>query len=138
MHPDPALEWREIRDDGFNSHIGPIRMARLDEKTWQATLTLDARHINAGGVCHGGVLMSLADVAMGAASYQAGGNRRCATIDFEAHFLAAAKQGQTLMVTAHQNRMVSEISFMECEVSGGERLCLRASGIWKYLGKPVV
>lgn len=137
MEPDPSLDWRDIRDDGFNSHIGPIRMARRDETTWLATLTVDARHINAGGVCHGGVLMSLADVAMGAASYQAGGNRRCATIDFEAHFLAAGKRDQTLLATARQNRMVGGISFMECEISGGGRLCLRASGIWKYLATTV-
>lgn len=134
MEIDPSLPWRETRGHGFNGHIGPLRIARVDETTWQATLVLDDRHINSGGVCHGGVLMSLADVAMGAASHEAAGNQPCATIDFRAHFLAAAKHGQTLIATARQQRMVSGISFMDCEIMSGGRLCLRANGIWKYLG----
>lgn len=133
MEIDETLEWREIRSEGFNGHIGPIRLARVDDVTWHAALTLDARHINRGGVCHGGVYMSLADVAMGAASFEAAGNKPCATVDFDAHFLAAAKVGHTLLAEARLNRLVSGICFMDCDIWGGGRKCLRASGIWKFL-----
>lgn len=127
------LEWRDRRPAGFNEHVGPMRFARAGEGLWYTTLELDERHMNTGGVCHGGVCMTLADVAMGAAAYQAGGRRPCATIDLEAHFLAAAKKGQVLVAAARLNRLVSGIAFMECELSAGGRKCMRASGIWKYL-----
>jgi uncharacterized protein (TIGR00369 family) len=127
------LEWRELRPAGFNAYVGPMRFAPAGEGLWYAALDLDARHMNVGGVCHGGVYMTLADVAMGAAAYEAGGRHPCATIDFEAHFLAAAKQGQTLLAAARLGRLVGGLAFMECELTAGGRRCLRASGIWKFL-----
>lgn len=125
--------WRIIDDSGFNSHIGPIRFARIDAKRWQGELDLAPHHINMGGVCHGGVYMALADVTMGAAAYEAAERHRCATIEFQSHFLAAAKLGQTLVCDARLNRLVSGIAFMECEITAGARTCLKATGIWKYL-----
>jgi uncharacterized protein (TIGR00369 family) len=127
------LEWRELRPTGFNAYVGPMRFAPAGEGLWMTALDLDARHMNMGGVCHGGVYMTLADVAMGAAAYEAGGRHPCATVDFEAHFLAAAKRGQTLLAAARLGRLVGGLAFMECEVTAGGRRCLRASGIWKFL-----
>ena len=127
------LQWRDLRPTGFNAYVGPMRFAGAGDGLWYAALDLDARHMNVGGVCHGGVYMTLADVAMGAAAYEAGGRHPCATIDFQAHFLAAAKRGQTLLAAARSNRLVSGVAFMECELTAGGRRCMRASGIWKFL-----
>lgn len=133
MRYDPDLPWREVRGEGFNAHVGPFRFVALGEGRWCASLALDARHANVGGVCHGGVLMSLADVAMGAASFEAGGGHPCATIQMDAHFLAAARPGQRLVALATQLRKVRQLSFMRCEIWEGVRQVLRASGTWKYL-----
>ncbi|MEM1343613.1 MAG: PaaI family thioesterase [Pseudomonadota bacterium] len=133
MDLDPALDWRDIRGDGFNAHIGPIRFARRDQTRFAAALEVRAIHINVGGVCHGGVLLSLVDVAMGAGTFAAGDDHPCATISLDAHFLAAAKLGQTLLVEARQSRRVRMLSFMECTLHAGGRHVMRASGIWKYL-----
>ncbi|MEL6773707.1 MAG: PaaI family thioesterase [Pseudomonadota bacterium] len=133
---DPALDalpWRQVRGTGFNTHIGPITFARAAEALWHGRVSLDARHINVGGVCHGGVLMSLADITMGTATYEAGGGHPCATIEMDCHFIAAAKEGQVLIATAEQLRKVRGLSFMTCRLAAGGRLVMRASGIWKYL-----
>ncbi len=140
MRYDPELAWRDVRGEGFNAQIGPIRIAPVDERRWCASLVLESRHINIGGVCHGGVLLSLADVAMGVATFESGGHP-CATIQMDAHFLAAAREGQRLVALATQLRKVRELSFMQCEIwaeggraeSRAERQVLRASGTWKYL-----
>ncbi|MGF1445631.1 MAG: PaaI family thioesterase [Pikeienuella sp.] len=133
MSPDPSLPWRDIHPTGFNAHIGPVRFADLGQGRFAAALELREIHLNSGGVCHGGVLMTLADIAMGAGSYAAGDNYPCATITFDSQFLAAAKGGQWLIATARQLRRVRELSFMDCEIAAGGRLVMRASGIWKYL-----
>ena len=133
MDYNPDLDWKDVHDGGFNTHVGPIRFARIDATTWRAELDLVAKHINMGGVCHGGVYMTLADVAMGASAYEAGDWQRCATIDFDAHFLAAAKKDQTLVCDVTLKRLVSGIAFMECTISAGGRACLTANGIWKFL-----
>lgn len=128
MDYDPHLPWRDIRGEGFNAHIGPIRFAALGDSRWCATMVLDARHINLGGVCHGGVLLDLADVAMGAATFAAGGGHPCATIQMDAHFLAAAKQGARLVALATQLRKVRALSFMQCEVwARAARCCAPAA-----------
>jgi len=133
MDFDESLPWRDIRGEGYNRHIGPIRFARAGDSEWQAALMLDSRHVNSGGVCHGGVLMSLADVAMGAASFEAGGAHPCATLEMNSHFLAAAKPLHLLIARSRQLRRVKALSFMDCEIWSDERQVLRASGIWKYL-----
>ncbi len=133
MEYDPDLPWRDIRGEGFNAQLGPIRFAPLGPSRWCTTLVLDDRHINVGGVCHGGVLLSLADVAMGAATFDAGDGHSCATIQMDAHFLAPARSGQRLVAAATQLRKVRDLSFMQCEVWAEGRQVLRASGTWKYL-----
>lgn len=135
---DPSLPWRRLKGGGFNDHIGPVLLARADPDAWHATLIIDERHRNAGGVCHGGVTMTLADLTMGSATYEAGGSRACATIEMDSHFLAAAKESQRLLAVATQLRMVRDLSFMSCEIwalsdEKEARQILRASGIWKYL-----
>ncbi|GMG81061.1 PaaI family thioesterase [Paralimibaculum aggregatum] len=133
MEFDPALPWREIRGTGFNAHIGPVRFAEIAPTRFAAALELGEHHLNQGGVCHGGVLMTLADVAMGAGSFAAGGEHPCATIAFDAQFLAAAKQGTLLLAESRQLRRVRELSFMDCALWSGGRQVMQASGIWKYL-----
>lgn len=133
MEYDPDLPWRDIRGEGYNAHIGPIRFAPLGENRWCATLVLDARHTNVGGICHGGVLLDLADVAMGASTFISADRRPCATIQLDGHFLAAAKPGQRLVAVATQLRRVRELSFMQCAIWAEGRQVMRASGTWKYL-----
>jgi uncharacterized protein (TIGR00369 family) len=133
MEYNPGLPWREVRGEGYNAHIGPIRFAPLGDSRWCVTVVLDDRHVNVGGVCHGGMLLSLADVAMGASTFTAGGGRPCATIQMDSHFLAAAKAGQRLVAVATQLRKVRALSFMQCEIWAEGRQVMRASGTWKYL-----
>lgn len=137
MDFDPSLPWRQITSKGFNQHIGPIRFARAGENEWQGLLPLDERHTNAWGVCHGGTTMTVADATMGTATFEAGGGRRCATLEMNTHFLAPAKIGQRLLSVATQMRGVRDLSFMSCEIwalhDEGSRRVMRASGIWKYL-----
>lgn len=140
MKPDASLSWHDFADAGFNSEIGPVYIAYSSKSedtepdhTWYAKLELEGRHMNMSGVCHGGVMMSVADIAMGSGTWFAGGQHRCATIQMDSQFLAAAKEGQTLFAIAKQNRRTKDLSFMSCEIWGGDRLVLKASGVWKYL-----
>lgn len=133
MDLNPDLPWRTIRSDGFNGHAGPFRHARAGENEWLTALELQAHHLNSGGVCHGGVLLTLADLGMGAACFDAGDRHPCATIELGAHFIAAAKGGQTVVARAWQDRRAGDLGFMAAELEAGGRLVMRASGIWKYL-----
>ena len=137
MSPDrlDSLDWRVLRPSGFNAHTGPMYFASAGENEWFVTLELDERHMNHGGFCHGGVLLTLADTSMGTAAFEAAGRRFCATISLQSQFIAAAKRGQTLISHARLDRMAGGLAFMQAELHAGGRLCMRASGIWKVLAR---
>ena len=136
MEYDPERNWRAVDDAGFNAHIGPLWYSKIDEASSQLALRLDQRHINMGGVCHGGVYMSASDTAMGITAFRVMGRVPCATIDFRSHFLAAAKCDQWLVIEARVNRSTGDIAFMESEAWSEGRKCFVASGIWKRLNLP--
>lgn len=134
-HPvdyDPDLKWKTIDDGAFNTHNGPMQFHRGAD-FWLGAIRLQAQHMNFGGVAHGGVYMALADVTMGVGAHDTVGKQSCATIDFEAHFLAAAKLDQWLVCRASLNRQAADVIFMQSELWAGGRQCMRASGIWKVL-----
>lgn len=136
MKFDTDLDWTEVVDNGFNSFIGPIRFADCGDH-WLGALVLQPHHLNKGGVCHGGVYMALADTTMGIAAHRVSDHQPAATIDFQTHFLAAAKLGQELICKARLNRAISGLVFMEGELWSGERKCARTNGIWKQLSSGV-
>lgn len=132
MDFNPDLGWKALDDQGFNTHIGPI-LFRRDDNGWYGAIELTDSHINAGGVCHGGVYLSLADTTMGIGASFVMDRRRAATISLEQHFVAAAKLGQVLVCRARLSRAVSGLAFMHAEAWAGGRQCTRASGVWKAL-----
>lgn len=130
---DPDLDWREARARGFNLFVGPFRIAAFGEGVWRFHLEVDERHINFGGVCHGGVLMTLMDFAMGVGASEASEDRLASTIGMDMQFVAAARPGARLHGEARLVRATREVCFMEAEVWGDDRLAARASAIFKYL-----
>jgi acyl-CoA thioesterase len=100
-------------------------------------LDLAPRHLNSWSVAHGGVLMTLLDVAMAVAGRSldpaAGGG---VTLEMATRFLQPANAGTRLIVSAHAYHRSSAVAFCEGEVRDGEqRLIARAMGTFKYLKK---
>lgn len=130
MKYDPSLPWREVSGGGFNDHIGPIHFAQVGEGEYHFALALELRHMNATGVAHGGLMMSVADTGMGTSAFTAAGSKPVATIDFECDFLAPGKLGQMLHGMATVVRKARELLFMQSNLYADERHVMRASGIW--------
>ena len=58
----------------FNELVGPFYSRRQDDVI-SLGLRIEERHCNSRGICHGGLLATLADVALGYACVVAGGPR---------------------------------------------------------------
>ena len=132
MKYDPSLPWRDVRGFGFQETLGPVQIAECADGTLHYALMLDDRHTNANGVCHGGVLMSIADTGMGACAFAQAG-KPVATIDFECNFMAAAPIGERVYGIAKVARKARNFIFMESDLYSKERRLLRVSGIWAIL-----
>lgn len=98
------------------------------------TLYLDPRHLNSWQVAHGGVLMTLLDVAMAAAGRSldpaAGGG---VTVEMQTTFLQPAKGGSRLLASGHAYHRSATMSFCDGEIRDvDERLIAKAAGIFKF------
>jgi acyl-CoA thioesterase len=97
-------------------------------------LQLAPRHLNSWQVAHGGVLMTLLDVAMAAAGRSldpvAGGG---VTVEMQTTFLQPAKGGTRLAAAGHAYHRSGTMSFCEGEIrDADERLIAKATGIFKF------
>jgi acyl-CoA thioesterase len=98
-------------------------------------LDLAPRHLNSWSVAHGGVLMTLLDLAMAAAGRSldpaAGGG---VTVEMKTSFVQPANAGTRLIASAHAFHRSSTMAFCEGEVRDtDERLIAKAMGTFKYL-----
>lgn len=97
-------------------------------------LNLEARHLNGWAVAHGGVLMSLMDVAMAAAGRSLDPTVGAGvTVQMNSSFLQPGNAGTRLIASAHAIHRSSTLSFCEAEVRDTEgRLIAKAMGTFKF------
>ena len=97
-------------------------------------LHLEPRHLNSWAVAHGGVLMTLLDVAMAVAGRSldpdAGGG---VTVEMKTSFLQPGKAGARLTATGHAFHRSTTMAFCDGEVrDANDRLIAKAMGTFKY------
>jgi acyl-CoA thioesterase len=97
-------------------------------------LDLQPRHLNSWSVAHGGVLMTLLDVAMAVAGRSldpdAGGG---VTVEMKTSFLQPGKAGARLTANGHAFHRSTTLAFCDGEVRDADnRLIAKAMGTFKY------
>lgn len=101
----------------------------------KVALALTPRHLNSWNVAHGGVIMTLLDVAMAVAGrsldpHAAGG----VTIEMKTSFLNPGQAGSRLIASGHAFHRSTTMAFCESEVCDERgRLVAKALGTFKYL-----
>jgi len=95
--------------------LGPLYQRQADDGTVIVAVRVSASHANVMGIAHGGMLMTLADGAMG--------------INLNLlRFLSAAQVGDWLEAHTRIRRNGKRLAFVECTLKVGEREVLHASG----------
>jgi uncharacterized protein (TIGR00369 family) len=120
----------------FINELG-VEFVSADQGTAVVALDLAARHLNSWSVAHGGVIMSLLDVAMAVAGRtlfgEAGGG---ITVEMKTSFLQPGKAGTRLTASAHAFHRSATMAFCEGEVRDGDGLLIAKSlGTFKYRGE---
>jgi acyl-CoA thioesterase len=103
----------------------------------EVALNLAAWHLNSWSVAHGGVLMSLLDVAMAVAGRSlfpdAGGG---VTVEMKTSFLQPGKAGARLIATGNAFHRSSTMAFCEGEVRDDQnKLIAKSLGTFKFQKK---
>lgn len=135
---EPETEgWIPALADNFIGLVGPLWRRPSEEEAGSPTGTrrygflAEARHLNRGGIVHGGMLMTFADQALGMAAWSANGARRQVTIQLDTHFISGVREGEFVEARCRVVRKTFALLFMTGELAVGERVVATASGVWK-------
>jgi acyl-CoA thioesterase len=124
-------------DIPFIKDLG-VEFVSADNGRAVVALDLAPRHLNSWSVAHGGVLMTLLDVAMAVAGRSldpaAGGG---VTLEMKTSFLQPANAGTRVIASAQAFHRTNTLAFCEGEVRDtDQRLIAKAMGTFKYLKLP--
>lgn len=113
----------------YREHLGMV-IERRGSGESVVVLDADERHLNSSGIIHGGVIMSLADTAVGVAAQT--------LIDLETYRTVMAQLNTSFIKAAKPGRLVARgvvtslgrrLAFGEAEVRQGDTLVAKASGV---------
>jgi acyl-CoA thioesterase len=128
---DPFLLTREIP---FIRDLG-VEFISAQDGAAALALSPQPRHLNGWGAVHGGVLMSLLDVAMavaGRSMFQGAGGG--VTVEMKVSFVQPATGSSRLVAAARAFHRSKTMVFCEAELHDAEaRLIAKALGTFKYL-----
>ncbi len=124
---DPADPHETLTGPFYQRKGGPIG---------EVYLLAERRHCNAGGMLHGGLLMTLADLALCAACRDGLTGERAITVSLNAEFLSAGKDGDFIEAKAELTRRGATLAFARCVVNAGDRQLLTASIVTRRVPRP--
>jgi uncharacterized protein (TIGR00369 family) len=127
--------WARIeRLSPFNALVGPL-YERRDGATVSIGLAIEEKHTNSRGICHGGVLATLADLALGYAMLAKSSDKSFVTAHLAVDYAGAARAGEWIESKVEIQRVGSRLAFANCYLVVDEKPIVRASAIFARDGK---
>lgn len=113
----------------LDAGLGPLQVR---SGTAEFTLTVAGRHTNSREIAHGGMLATLADLALGhTLAGHLPARQSLSTVSLSLDFITAAHVGDRLETRTDIIRIGSTAAFSRCLVTAdGDRPVLRASGVF--------
>ena len=139
MKPDLVTEgefkgWVTWASEAFEHDTAGPFYFRTDEKGAVAAFRAGAKHMNSGGVVHGGCLMTFADFALFAIAQDVfGDNGYGLTVAFNSEFLSGAKLGQLIEARGEVLREGGSLIFVRGILTADGTPCLNFSATLKRL-----
>jgi uncharacterized protein (TIGR00369 family) len=118
---------RHFRQSPLTDPWEPIYSKRTTD-TVIIGLRLAKPHTNSRGLAHGGLITSLADIAMGlSCAVKRGGGARLLTVSLSIDFIGSAQVGQWLAVETDVIKAGGTLCFAQCVVTADGATCARAN-----------
>src|SRR5258706_3903255 len=90
--PEGFVRVQRPQPNPFNEVVGPFYVRR-DGKQVSLGVRIEERHTNSRGICHGGFLATLADLALGYACAAIGGHSSFVTVSLSLDYAGSAMPG---------------------------------------------
>lgn len=132
--PDGFVPYGE--PSPFLDRVGPLYERGGDVAGFALGLLVLEHHCNRRGFAHGGLLVTLADIALGKT-----GERRSdppaslltASLAFD--FIGIARRGEWIEARCDFNRVGRELAFANCYLTSSAKVIGRASGVFKVASR---
>ena len=118
---------------GFMKHNGGVLFRTISETEYEFKSTVNANHLNAAGITHGGYLSALIDAGAGTSAYRAASGAPCVTISLDLKFIGASKIGDEIFGYVNILKKTKTLVFLFCELKCNNKIITSASGVWKIL-----
>ena len=125
----------EISVAAFAKYVGPIWRLPHEGKDAPRRFAFHVteKHMNAAGSVHGGMLMTLADMAMSQTSRLVSGAQSCATVSLNCDFVGPGRLGDLVEARVTVTRKSRTMVFLSAELVSEDRVLLVATGLWKIV-----
>jgi uncharacterized protein (TIGR00369 family) len=135
--PAPAgFRPMQLGANPFLQVNGPLH-GKLDGQQFVLGLRIERRHCNPAGYCHGGMLLTFADMTLiFGSNVQSGVHRYMTTVNLSTDFIRAAPEGGWLEGRTQVLRITRNLVFSQALLSVDGELAARISGILKPTGEP--
>src|ERR1700730_2272282 len=125
-----------FRTSPFLDTLGPF-YHRRDGRALVLGVRIAEKHCNARGTAHGGLLMTLADIALGySLAYAEEPPAALTTANLSADFAGSAKLGDWLGARTATRRRGGPLPFPNAYRSVGDERIVRASAVFVRGGRP--
>ena len=117
---------------GFNAQVGPIYYKET-ETEYRRAFRVGEHNVNGMGRCHGGMLVTLADLAFGhAVSFEK--NQYWVTVRLLTDFIASAELGDFVEGTGEIVGVDGDFYTTRGKLWTGDKILMQGTGVFKALG----
>ena len=129
--------WSTWLNEPFeHDTAGPFYLKEDSDGKMIAAFRAPRKHMNAGGVVHGGALMTFADFALFALAHNSENDGYGVTVAFTSEFLSGALEGELIEARGEVMGGGRSITFVRGVITGDGRPVLNFSGTIKKRHKP--
>ena len=120
-------------DDPFETMTGPFFWSGLDNETPSIVCQVAEKHCNTHGIVHGGLMMTMIDLALVVTAKKTPGDR-FVTVSLNSEFVASGHFGDLIEAQGELVRRTRSMAFTRGQVTCGDRVLLIASAVLKLIG----
>ena len=131
--PEGFRRVERPRPNPFNDMVGPFYERRRGKEV-SLGLRIEERHTNSRGICHGGLLATMADLALGYAMLATGAHSSFVTVSLSLDFAGSAKPGDWVESEVEVHKTGSRLAFANCYLLANGVRIVRASAIFAMSG----
>ncbi|MEE3092652.1 MAG: PaaI family thioesterase [Pseudomonadota bacterium] len=130
----PPLDGYTIYDpiDPLENHVGPFFWKELEEGIQHFVLKAETRHCNRHEIVHGGLMMTMIDLAMVVAAKETW-DEQLVTVSLNSEFVDAGRAGDLIEANGELVRRTGSMAFVRGRVYAGERTLLSSSAVLKRM-----